>query len=74
MPATRSPDKRFQRGMSKVICCKGITEDLIDYMERQRARNPGEPPAGTKRKTWDQIRVPVAEMILKHLDAYDQRG
>lgn len=44
-----------------------LAHELLDLDE-------GEDPPAAEIESWDCMRVPFGEVLMKHLDAYDQRG
>lgn len=60
----------FNRPIAKAIATGNIVSDLIYWLEKQRS---GSTPTKSGIASWEAVRPLLAEIILPHLDAYDQK-
>ena len=61
---------RTPRPMAKAIAAGNIANDLIDDVIRRRN---GRKPSKRDLYDWQPIREAWARIVVRHLDAYDQR-
>jgi hypothetical protein len=61
----------FNRCLAKAITTGNILNDLVYSLEK--ARNKGAEPTPEGLAGWDVLRGQWAEIVIKHLDAYDQK-
>jgi hypothetical protein len=61
----------FNRCLAKAITTGNIINDLFYSLEK--SRNNGAEPTPEGIAGFEPLRAPWAEILIKHLDAYDQK-
>lgn len=67
------PGDPFYRPLAKAITIGHMLDEIIYWLEERNSEHLERPVTNENLATWYPARIALAELMIPHLDAYDQR-